>query len=193
MKIICLGDSLTYGFAMARRDTWVSLTAEKTGFEIINKGINGDTTGGMIARFERDVLRENPSAVIAVGGANDIFTSQTSANARSNIFAMLNLASANKILFITGSLLPIDLDNVRTDWASFTDMESAQGCCLSYNIWLSSFCKIFKTPFIDFNAAFSASADTNLYLEDGLHPNAEGHKIMAETACAKLLEIFKKK
>ena len=28
MKIVCLGDSLTYGYGVSRKDCWVSLAAE---------------------------------------------------------------------------------------------------------------------------------------------------------------------
>ena len=31
MKLVCLGDSLTYGYGVPRRDCWVSLCAERTG------------------------------------------------------------------------------------------------------------------------------------------------------------------
>lgn len=54
MKIVCLGDSLTYGYGVPRKDGWVSLAAQATGHTLVNKGVSGDTTGGMLARFARD-------------------------------------------------------------------------------------------------------------------------------------------
>ena len=48
MKIVCLGDSLTYGFMVRRSKIWTKLSEDKTGFEIINEGISGDTSGGML-------------------------------------------------------------------------------------------------------------------------------------------------
>ena len=58
MKILCLGDSLTYGMGVLHKERWSSLVAEQTGYTVVNRGISGDTTGGMLARFERDVLRQ---------------------------------------------------------------------------------------------------------------------------------------
>lgn len=73
MKIVCLGDSLTYGYGVPRRDCWVSLAAEATGHTLVNRGINGDTTGGMLARFGRDVLSEQPDRVLLMGAPTTSF------------------------------------------------------------------------------------------------------------------------
>ena len=45
------------------------------GIRIINKGVSGDTTVQMLDRFQRDVLDEDPSAVIIWGFINNIFRS----------------------------------------------------------------------------------------------------------------------
>ncbi|MDR3048717.1 MAG: GDSL-type esterase/lipase family protein [Elusimicrobiota bacterium] len=193
MKIICLGDSLTYGFGISRSGIWTNIASIASGFELVNKGINGDTTGGMLARFDRDVLRENPSVVLAIGGANDIFTAQSDANARSNMFAMFNLAASKGLLFITASLIPLNLKNIRPDWAAFTDMPKVQDLCEKYNAWLKLFAKTFGAGFIDLESAFkNALQSQNLYLEDGLHPNKEGHKALGAYISEKLSMMLKK-
>ena len=47
-KLICLGDSLTFGLRVPQSQTWPRLVQE-TGVEVIHLGICGDTTGGMLA------------------------------------------------------------------------------------------------------------------------------------------------
>ena len=42
MTLICLGDSLTYGFGIPRHRVWPSLLAKTTGMKVLNWGINGD-------------------------------------------------------------------------------------------------------------------------------------------------------
>ena len=42
MKIVCLGDSLTYGFGVSRSNSWTNIVNKETRLEIVNKGINGD-------------------------------------------------------------------------------------------------------------------------------------------------------
>lgn len=54
----CLGDSLTFGLGVRRQDWWTSLAAQKLGVRVVNLGINGDTTAGMLVRLRLDVLSE---------------------------------------------------------------------------------------------------------------------------------------
>ena len=71
MKIVCLGDSLTYGFGVSRSNSWTNIVNKETRLEIVNKGINGDTTSGMLARFNEDVVKNSPDIVFIMGGTND--------------------------------------------------------------------------------------------------------------------------
>lgn len=72
MKIICLGDSLTYGYMLARKYAWPSILGQKDGWTVINEGISGDTTGGMLARLPQ-ILEERPDKLILMGASNDLF------------------------------------------------------------------------------------------------------------------------
>ena len=71
MKIYCLGDSLTTGYGVSGSDCWVRRVAAKTGFEMINAGLNGDVTLGMAARFYRDTESMHPDLMFLLGGGND--------------------------------------------------------------------------------------------------------------------------
>ena len=51
MKLICIGDSLTFGYGVRPSQRWTRLCAQETGWEIVNEGISGDTTGGMLVRL----------------------------------------------------------------------------------------------------------------------------------------------
>ena len=56
MKLICIGDSLTFGYGVRPSQRWTRLCAQETGWEIVNEGISGDTTGGMLVQL-RALLR----------------------------------------------------------------------------------------------------------------------------------------
>lgn len=58
MRLICIGDSLTFGYGVHLSQRWTQLCAQETGWELVNEGINGDTTGGMLARMQGGVLAE---------------------------------------------------------------------------------------------------------------------------------------
>lgn len=70
MRIVCFGDSLTAcGGQGGHYSDYLQEWLPK--YEVINKGIGGDTLGGGRKRFEKDVLELQPVAVIIELGAND--------------------------------------------------------------------------------------------------------------------------
>ena len=85
MKLICIGDSLTFGYGVHLSQRWTRLCAQETGCELVNEGINGDTTGGMLARMQGGVLAE-----LREGGSNDVFYSGSDAAARENMGAIIH-------------------------------------------------------------------------------------------------------
>ncbi|MGQ0664599.1 MAG: SGNH/GDSL hydrolase family protein [Pseudomonadota bacterium] len=80
VHILAIGSSSTAGFgASSRRQTYPSqLEAElvrrypKSRIDMVNKGIGGESTADMLARFARDVIAHKPDLVIWQTGANDI-------------------------------------------------------------------------------------------------------------------------
>jgi lysophospholipase L1-like esterase len=63
--VVFLGDSITQGWGTAFRDKF-------PGMKLVNRGIGGDTTRGMLIRLQEDVLALNPSAIVLLMGTNDI-------------------------------------------------------------------------------------------------------------------------
>ena len=141
MKVVCLGDSLTYGYGVPRKDCWASLTAARTGHTLVNRGVNGDTTGGMLARFGRDVLEERPQRVLLMGGANDIIYGGSDSPARLNLMAMVRQAEAAGIRPMVGLLPPIYAQGIPEPWLSVTDYRALSPVFAAYRAWLENFCK----------------------------------------------------
>lgn len=46
--IVCIGDSLTEGLGVNKENAWPALLRSELNVEVINRGISGDTTSGMI-------------------------------------------------------------------------------------------------------------------------------------------------
>ncbi|MCC0636714.1 MULTISPECIES: SGNH/GDSL hydrolase family protein [unclassified Clostridioides] len=182
MKIVCLGDSLTYGFGVSRSNSWTNIVSQETGLEIINKGINGDTTSGMLVRFNEDVLQNSPDMVFIMGGTNDFIAGAGNEVINSNIMAMVHQAYAKNIIPIIGIPLRPDIPNVREDWSSFTDFNTVSKKLESYNYWIKKFSVTFNTDFVDFYSEYNKSMEKEGYKKlyfDGLHPTKEGHRIIA--------------
>lgn len=175
-KIVAIGDSITYGFPYSPTVSWVQLTSEALGIPIINKGINGNTTGEMAARFERDVLRLLPSHVIIMGGTNDACAGMEAEAVADNICCMIEAAQQREITPIIG--LPIPCNYQQDEYMLGLYREDMREYALANRLFV-----------IDFHAAFlrPGSRQPELtYYADVLHPNERGYQVMAITA-AKVL------
>lgn len=107
MKIVCLGDSLTFGFKMTRENTWPRIVEKELNIKVLNKGICGDTTAGMLSRFRADVIDEQPTHLILMGGTNDLVFQLESSIIYSNIATMIYQAYHYNIILIVGISIPI--------------------------------------------------------------------------------------
>ena len=73
--VVALGASNTFGKGVSRSQAYPAqlealLRARGLGVRVINAGVNGDTTGGMLARLDR-VVPKGTSVVILQPGGND--------------------------------------------------------------------------------------------------------------------------
>ena len=124
-RILCLGDSLTYGFGLPRGLVWTALCAAQTGAELLGWGVNGNTTGGMLAVLPDLLVREHPDAVLLMGGTNDIAYGGDLAGARANMGAMAHLIIAGGGLPLIG--IPPGLRRpIRREWAELMPERAAE-------------------------------------------------------------------
>lgn len=194
-KLICLGDSLTFGPGVRLAQKWTTLAASE-GLHIVNMGVPGDTTAGMLARAQmlvaqsvRQLTPEQRPGVLVLGGSNDVFFSGSDIAARSNLAAIVHQLSAAGYPVLVGIPLPIVAEEAPEKWAALADFAAAASVLESYCGWLKRFCAAFDIPTVDFREDYvnqNGMVRRELYL-DGLHPNAAGHQIMAE----KLLEALR--
>ena len=73
IKLLCIGDSLTYGYETEPLKRWTSLLEQNLGVEVFNYGINGDTTTGMLSRFMDAHKSVKPTHTLIFGGTNDLW------------------------------------------------------------------------------------------------------------------------
>ena len=193
--IICLGDSLTYGYGVRRAQCWTELAAGMSGWNVVNRGICGDTTGGMLVRL-REILREgigkrDERCFLLMGGCNDIFFSGSSTGARENMAAMAHQLFAEGEMPLIAVGPGIAKGDFPTMWSDLVDFPAAGEVVREYYEWLERFCLSFGVRMIDFRGDFrdrEGNIRAELYL-DGLHLNPEGHRVMAERV-AKVLGVM---
>lgn len=168
-KIVAIGDSITYGYPYGPEVSWTRFLAEATGFTVVNKGINGNTTGDMLDRFRRHVLAHDPDYVIIMGGSNDIVWQESHDRIVWNLRDMINLARENGIRVVIGLLIPIDYPEYEARLARVRE-------------WTGQYARENNIPVIDFYSAFidQQGSIQSEYLLDEAHPTPEGYRRMFE-------------
>ncbi len=146
------------------------LAAEGVAVRVVNAGISGDTTAGGLARLDW-VLRQKPDVLVVGLGANDglrgLALAETEANLRA-IVAGARRAGARVLLL--GMLLP---PNYGPDYtAGFREIFPR----------LAEELDVPLVPFLLTDVAGIAE----LNQADGIHPTAEGHRLMAENVLPEL-------
>lgn len=192
--IICHGDSLTAATDLEPHQGWPALTAAVLKISIINSGIDGDTSGGLLARFQSDVVRHKPDAAVILGGTNDLWWDLEIGQIQANLFAMACHAQSNRIKPVIGLPPPIHLERAQFS-SGLQPAAGWEACCCKLSALvdgLRSACRACMIACLDFHSPFRApdgSVVGELYLPDGLHPNAEGHRRMADAAARLLGQV----
>jgi acyl-CoA thioesterase I len=167
--VVALGDSLTAGLGVAREEAWPALIEarlrrEGYAYRVVNAGVSGDTTAGGLRRVDW-VLRSRPAVVIVALGANDGLRGQPVGAIRANLVAIVErLTGAGVRVLLAGMRLPPNygVDYTRAFAAAYQEVAGRTGVALM--------------PFL----LDGVAADPALTQPDGLHPNAAGHRVMAE-------------
>lgn len=183
MKLSCMGDSITNGHGVDPEFCWTNILADTLNIHVTNHGVSGDTTGGMVGRFDYMLRSEKPTHVFIMGGTNDLSFGLPDSHILSNIKTMTRQARHMGITFIIGvpsTYYPsgeAKLYEVNTD----EFVVRLKG----YQSRLKQFIEIDKCASID----FTYGLEQNHFLEDGIHPNASGQLIMAKRAIEVIKEI----
>jgi lysophospholipase L1-like esterase len=196
-RVVFMGDSIT--------DFW-RLGEYFPGQPYIDRGISGQTTPQMLARMYADVIDLKPAAMIVLAGTNDIAhnTGPTTAEMiEENIMAMTELAQNHGIKVILCSVTPVSDYPFMKQQAAPPAAPPAPGGrgqaprarmtlgrppadILKLNAWMKDYAARVNAIYADY---FTVLVDDKGWLKeplsgDGLHPNAEGYKIMAPVAAA---------
>jgi lysophospholipase L1-like esterase len=169
-EAVFMGNSITDAWPRTR-------PAFFTAGNYVGRGISGQVTAQMLARFRADVIDLKPRVVVILAGTNDIARNQgfvAVENIAANIISMAQLARANGIEPVICSILPAAeypwrreitevADKVRAVNAILKEWATAENC-----VW------------VDY---FTAMADERGGLptrlaDDGIHPNTAGYEMM---------------
>jgi len=193
--IVCHGDSLTEASDVDRNIIWPTLVENRLQVKVINSGIGGDTTGGLLGRFYHDVVHHQPDIVMILGGTNDLWWNLDVNIIQANIFAMACHAQHHRIAPVVGLPLPLNMEAIQHQ-----DMMAPIGGWDTCAQKLSELVEALKAsakendiPCLDLYHLFfdgSGNLEEKYYLEDGLHPNRKGHQLIAEKTVELMRSVF---
>jgi lysophospholipase L1-like esterase len=177
-RVVFMGDSITENWALG-----------DPGFfdrGLINRGISGQTTAQMLVRFQSDVIALRPQIVHILGGTNDIAGNtgpMTAQDFENNIKSMVQIARANGIRVILGSIPPVAAFN----WQPEVDPKP---WVKKLNVWLRAYAAQCDVEYIDYYPLLAGpSGEFRADLSnDGVHPNRSGYRLMRELVQKRVLQ-----
>lgn len=190
-QVVFIGDSITDFWDEQRFGGFFP------GKPYINRGVSGQTTQHILARFQQDVIDLKPKVVVILAGTNDIYTGSTTLEQTgANISAMAEMAKANKIKVVISSVLPVS-DTVKNESGELINNTNARPLSkiTAMNKWLKSYAAKEGFTYLDY---YSAMADKKGFVKDGttydgLHPNKNGYAIMNPLAEKAIKQALKSK
>jgi acyl-CoA thioesterase I len=169
-KIIAFGDSLTAGFGLSEKESYPYLLQERLkadgyDYEVVNAGVSGDTSLGGLERADWVLDQENAKILILELGANDLLRGAPVSRMKTNLDQIIRKAKARNLkVLLCGMLAPptMGAEYRRQFTMAFPDLAAEH--------------KVEFLPFLLENVAMKKE----LNQADGIHPNPEGAKIMAD-------------
>ncbi|MBN2202895.1 MAG: hypothetical protein JW700_01805 [Candidatus Aenigmarchaeota archaeon] len=191
LRILVFGDSITWGY-YDKNGGWVEKLKnlyldEELIHPFYNLGVSGNTTEDLVERLEFEVLQRkkkhdviiifqiglNDSAITVE--KNDFWVKKE--NFRENIKEIIGISKNLSKRFIFLGLTPVDEDMTQP-WEGMATYKNSN--IKEYNGILKSLCEENNVPFVRILEEWLTS-DYKKLLEDGLHPNKDGHKKIFET------------
>ena len=169
-RIVFLGDSLTAGYGLAKEESVPSLIQKRLKdagypYEVVNAGVSGDTSAGGLSRLDWSLSGDVKILVIELG-ANDGLRGLPVAGMKQNLTEIITRARARDISVI------------------LTGMEAPPNFGAAYT---SEFRNVYRQLAKEHDVTFvpffldGVAGIPNLNIADGMHPNAEGSRIVEKT------------
>lgn len=180
-RVVFIGDSIT--------EFWVPLAPALFAGGAVGRGISGQTSPQILVRFYQDVVRVRPRVVHIMIGTNDVAgnTGPSSPEMYKNhVAAMVDIARANGIGVVIGSILPA----ANFPWKP---QLAPAGQVVALNTWLRDLARAKGAVYADYHGALvNAEGGMNPDIApDGIHPNAKGYAIMEPITRAAIAEAEK--
>lgn len=178
-KIVALGDSLTVGLGLLESESYPSLLQNKLDedgypYEMVNAGVSGDTSAGGLRRLDW-ALEGDVRVMILALGANDGLRGLSVAEMKQNLTTIITRArEKNIVVILAGMEAPPNYgpEYVQQFRSAYKEIAAKE--------------RVLLIPFL----LDKVAGQSALNQPDGIHPNAEGTRIVAENVWPVLRSVL---
>ena len=179
-RVVFLGDSLTAGLGVERDEAYPAIVTEMLkgdGIEIVavNAGVSGDTTAGGLRRLDW-LLKQKPDVLVVGLGGNDGLRGLELRDSEENLRQIITKArAAGAQVLLLGMLIP---PNYGPDYTK------------QFGAIYPKLAKELNVPLVPFLLE-NVGGEAKYNQRDGIHPTAEGHRIVAKNVAPHLREVVR--
>ena len=177
-KVVILGDSLTAGLGLPIEQAYPSLLQQrlnesKLNFEIVNAGVSGDTSAGGLSRLDWSLQGDVRVLVVALGG-NDALRGLPIGDLTQNLSQIIERAQARHVTVILAGM------EAPPNWG--------RDYIVAFHKVYPALAAQYHVAFVPFLLQNVAGTDA-LNQRDGIHPTAEGARMVADNVWTVLKPI----
>jgi acyl-CoA thioesterase-1 len=168
--LLILGDSISAGYGINKKDNWVYLMQQKfdeegNSVKLINSSVSGDTTGGGLGRLAKTLNKFDPDFVLIELGGNDALRGYSIKLIKSNLKKMIALIKQNKSKVL---LMQIRIPPNYGQKYMLAFEKIYKDLALSEEVYL--------IPFM----LEEIGINSDLMQPDGIHPNKKAQSLIAK-------------
>jgi lysophospholipase L1-like esterase len=186
ITIVALGDSTTAGTPAYKSPVeapphgsgdvesqyayWLMLTHPD--WQVLNRGVNGERSDQIRARFARDAAQPKPTVIVVIAGVNDIYQGRSVESVEVELEKMYDAARDVRAVVVAGTIIP------------FNSASSDQNARMhAVNDWIRTYATSHRNSLVccDTRAAVAAPGQPDRLVSspDDLHPSPDGYRRMA--------------
>jgi lysophospholipase L1-like esterase len=141
-------------------------------WRVLNRGVNGERSDQIRARFARDVAGARADVVVIIAGVNDVYQGRRAESVERELEGLYEAARAARIAVVAGAIVPYN-----------TAGPDENARMRRINAWIHRYATSHADAviFCDTRAAVAAPGEPDRLVSspDGLHPSPDGYRLMA--------------
>ncbi len=157
--VVFFGNSITQGHGVRPEESFPSLVARDLGISVVNAGVPGETTAAGLDRVEQDVLPHRPRVTLVEFGGNDFLRRVPLEETLRNLDQMVKTLIAQGMMVV---ILEVNVGLMSDPYLEgYRRVAERHGALLVGDIL----------------SGILGNSDLKV---DGIHPNARGHRLIAD-------------